>query len=163
MGYPVASIVMAKTHHMTRKYGSRSGSFAAQIAEYKESLDDLVNDAVLELYSGLVKGTPVGNPSLWKVNRGSAKAYVPKGYVGGSARANWRIVETPDDEVIHSTSNGAVPVLPVTWTKLYIINNMPYMVPLEYGHSSQVEIGWIRKNIDNFEQLLSELSRARPE
>lgn len=155
MGYSVASVVMAKTHHMTSKYGGRSGDFTTQIAELKESLDDLVSDAVLELYGRMVKDTPVGNPSLWMTK------YPPKGYVGGTARANWRIVETPDDEVIHSTSSSTVPVLPASWTKLYIINNMPYMVPLEYGHSTQVEIGWIRKNIDNFEQLLSELSSER--
>lgn len=146
---------MDKTRHMSKKYGNKAGSFTIQIEAFKQALGSTVNDAVLELYAGLVKGTPVGNPSLWLTK------YPPKHYVGGTARANWRIVVTPDDEVIHSTSISAPPTLPTSWDKLYIVNNVPYIIPLEYGHSKQVEPGWIRKNIDNFQQLLSELSRAR--
>ncbi|AZS50398.1 hypothetical protein DM558_07590 [Entomomonas moraniae] len=126
----------------------RNNSLSAQIDNYSNQMQDRANAAVLELYGELVKNTPVGNPSLW------LSGYHPKGYVGGTARANWRIVETPDNEIIHSTSVPTTPTLPTQWTKLYIINNVPYIVPLEYGHSRQIEAGWIRRSVDRFNLIL---------
>lgn len=145
---------MAKQHRMTRKYGGKNGSFTAKIASYSENLEDTVNAAVLALYGNLIKDTPVGNPSIWK-------SKPPKGYVGGTARANWKIVETPDDKVINSTSIPDTPSLPRGWSKLYIINNVSWIIPLEYGHSTQIEEGWIRKNVDRFQQIVREVLSER--
>lgn len=65
-------------------------------------------------------GTPVGNPSLWK-NPDAA----PPGYVGGRARASWQFSQTS----------------PVS---VKVESNLPYIVALEFGHSSQAPQGMVR-------------------
>lgn len=130
--------------HSTKEEITLVSSILTSIDAQIERVATYATNTVNGLYGELVKNTPVGNPDLWLSN------YHPPGYVGGTARANWRIVETPDDEVIHSTSISAVPEINTNWKQCYIINNVPYIWPLEYGHSSQVDAGWIRRAIEIF-------------
>jgi hypothetical protein len=64
----------------------------------------------------------------------------------GRARASWNVSEEKvDGSVKPEGSYGVPPATPVGALSgekvIYISNNLPYIVPLEYGHSSQAPKG----------------------
>jgi hypothetical protein len=65
----------------------------------------------------------------------------------GRARANWFVSEgAPRLETTESTTPAQRPKLEGR-TVIYITNSLPYIVPLEYGHSGQAPHGMVRKAI----------------
>lgn len=106
----------------------------------------------------LVRRTPVGNPELWAANKGKRRGdrgFVGKNYTGGRARANWiPSLETPSEAVIDQpdpTGAGAITKMAqVTGKfrigqdrKIWIVNNLEYIIPLANGHSRQAPPGWV--------------------
>lgn len=94
----------------------------------------------------VVLATPVGNPDLWK-------HAAPKGYVGGHARGNWQVgigiapegtldkVDPTGAEALaagESAIHGSKP-----GEDIHITNNVPYIVPLNEGHSTQAPAGFV--------------------
>jgi hypothetical protein len=108
----------------------------------------------------IVQATPVGNNTRWKHNMIRAQKGLPplpKGYVGGHARKNWQVTIGSNTAVIKpgvdSTGQGALSEgyriigdirQPVVG---YITNPLPYMQPLEEGHSKQAPAGMVRNAI----------------
>ncbi|NVZ70495.1 hypothetical protein [Pseudomonas costantinii] len=93
-----------------------------------------------------------------------------KGYVGGRFRGNWQFsIDTPADGVldqIDRSGNVSIAVLKAQVEALtigqtaYIVNNLPYSIPLEYGHSKQVPPGgMVRTTIARFQQIVDEAIR----
>lgn len=92
-----------------------------------------------------------------------------KDYVGGRFRGNWQFsIDTPAD----GTLDQVDPSGGVTLAKLrlqvgqltagqtaYIVNNLPYAVPLEYGHSQQAPGGMVRITLARFQQIVDEAIR----
>lgn len=92
-----------------------------------------------------------------------------KGYVGGQFRGNWQFsIGAPADGVLDQVDPGGN----VTLAKLklqveqltigqtaYIVNNLPYAVPLEYGHSKQAPGGMVRITLARFQQIVDEAIR----
>ncbi|UIN53613.1 hypothetical protein [Pseudomonas kribbensis] len=92
-----------------------------------------------------------------------------KGYVGGRFRGNWQFsIGAPADGVLDQVDPGGN----VTLAKLklqveqltigqtaYIVNNLPYAVPLEYGHSKQAPGGMVRITLARFQQIVDEAIR----
>ncbi|MCX4217397.1 hypothetical protein MKZ87_07065 [Pseudomonas sp. MCal1] len=92
-----------------------------------------------------------------------------KGYVGGRFRGNWQfLIGAPADGVLDQVDPGGN----VTLAKLklqveqltigqtaYIVNNLPYAVPLEYGHSKQAPGGMVRITLARFQQIVDEAIR----
>ncbi len=92
-----------------------------------------------------------------------------KDYVGGRFRGNWQFsIGTPADGVLDQVDPGGN----VTLAKLklqveqltigqtaYIVNNLPYAVPLEYGHSKQAPGGMVRTTLARFQQIVDEAIR----
>lgn len=88
-----------------------------------------------------------------------------KDYVGGRFRGNWQFsIGTPADGTLDraDASGGA------TLAKLklqvesftagqfaYIVNNLPYAIPLEYGHSTQAPSGMVRVTLARFQQIVA--------
>lgn len=106
-----------------------------------------------------VDRTPVGNPDLWdSLERADGtRRPAPDGYAGGRARGNWQasinvaLVGTVDgvdksgaktktkgfamiESLLDSQAIGSI---------IYLSNNLPYIIPLEEGHSSQAPAGSI--------------------
>lgn len=89
-------------------------------------LGRLAKAVKIELFSGVVYDTRVGDPSTWK-------SKPPPGYTGGRLRGNWQIqenapttapIERIDKEgsaVIEDISSGSTEV-----GKTYLVNNLPY-------------------------------------
>lgn len=92
-----------------------------------------------------------------------------KNYVGGRFRGNWQFsIDTPADGVldqIDPSGNVSVAVLMTQVQALtigqtaYIVNNLPYAVPLEYGHSKQAPGGMVRITLARFQQIVDEAIR----
>ncbi len=169
--------------------------FAAQLGQFIEKAKAAPNEVVrkisLQLLTGVVLRTPVGNPEVWKINR-TASEYnkavdewnanlrldpsntdsrgrlkkgkklndgmdiiAPDGYVGGHLRANWFVsigvdnrATTPAKDKSGDTSigRGTAVIMSSDATKgVYIKNNLPYAMPVEYGHSQvQAPAGMVR-------------------
>lgn len=90
-------------------------------------------------------------------------------YVGGRFRGNWQFsIGAPAEGVLDQID----PAGGVTLAKLrlqveqltigqtaYIVNNLPYAVPLEYGHSKQAPGGMVRITLARFQQIVDEAIR----
>lgn len=92
-----------------------------------------------------------------------------KDYVGGRFRGNWQFsIGAPAEGELDQVD----PAGGVTLAKLrlqveqltigqtaYIVNNLPYAVPLEYGHSKQAPGGMVRITLSRFQQIVDEAIR----
>lgn len=88
-----------------------------------------------------------------------------KDHVGGRFRANWQLsIGAP----VEGTLDQVDPAGGVTLAKLklqvesltagqtaYIVNNLPYAIPLEYGHSTQAPSGMVRVTLARFQQIVA--------
>lgn len=131
--------------------------------EIIESLENVTEDDVIEIalaaLSNVVRATPVGNPTLWQ-NPGSA----PPGYVGGHARRNWNVsLTSPKGGVVGSpgagggegaatseaigTGRAAIERFKIPNRRIIIQNNVPYIVPLNNGHSTQAPANFVAKAV----------------
>ena len=92
-----------------------------------------------------------------------------KGYVGGRFRGNWQFsIDTPAEGVLDQidvSGNVSIAVLKAQVQTLtagqtsYIVNNLPYGIPLEYGHSKQAPHGMIRVTLANFQKIVDDAIR----
>ncbi|WP_409300481.1 hypothetical protein [Pseudomonas sp. KCJK8993] len=92
-----------------------------------------------------------------------------KDYVGGRFRGNWQFsIDTPAEGVldqIDPSGNVTIAVLRTQVQSLtagqtaYIVNNLPYAVPLEYGHSQQAPGGMVRITLARFQHIVDEAIR----
>ncbi len=100
----------------------------------------------LEALSRIVFKTPVGNPELWQ-------RPPPKNYVGGRARGNWQLtIDTySDDEAANVDSAGGSTISEGVGhlaglgfgQVVFLTNNVPYIVRLEEGWSTQAPTGMV--------------------
>lgn len=103
--------------------------------------------------------------------RDSMEVKKPEGYTGGRFRGNWQIGldDLPGEETGKidksgvSTMNAGAAVLRRfkvgTTSTIYIVNNVPYAVPLEYGHSKQAPQGMVRLAVMEFTDAMNEALR----
>lgn len=90
-------------------------------------------------------------------------------YVGGRFRGNWQFsLETPaSGELDRIDPNGAETLATLVsqvqymtaGQVAYIVNNLPYAIPLEYGHSTQAPGGMVRITIERFQRIVDEAAR----
>lgn len=142
-------------------FGKGIRSFASKATA---AHDKITREATLDLFGGVIKATPVGNPDNWK-NPEAA----PPGYVGGRARGNWQVtIGSPAsgevdrvDEIGDATMADAEAKTPPGAGQVVLLtNNLPYIEKLEYGHSSQAEPGaMVRKNVARVQKMVDRLIR----
>lgn len=89
-----------------------------------------------------------------------------KGYVGGRFKGNWQV--SVNKQTVGETgridpsgtatlaAGVAVAHTAIAGHTIYIQNNVPYALPLEYGHSKQAPGGMVRITVARFQQLVSE-------
>lgn len=93
----------------------------------------------------------------------------PNGYVGGRFRANWHlsidVVENVTFDEVDPSGQETIAALVSAVSDFtagqtaYLINNLPYSVPLEYGHSTQAPSGMVRVTLARFQQIVNEAVR----
>jgi hypothetical protein len=92
-----------------------------------------------------------------------------KDYVGGRFRANWHlsinVVENVTFDEVDPSGNETIAALVSAVSDFtagqvaYLINNLPYAIPLEYGHSKQAPGGMVRITVARFQQIVDEVIR----
>ena len=92
-----------------------------------------------------------------------------QGYVGGRFRGNGQFsIDSPateDLDRIDPSGSEAIAALISQVQALtigqtaYIVNNLPYAIPLEYGHSTQAPAGMVRVTLANFQRIVDEAIR----
>jgi hypothetical protein len=92
-----------------------------------------------------------------------------KGYVGGRFRGNWQftigVPAVGELDRIDPTGAATLAALRAEVATLtagqtaYIVNNLPYAIPLEYGHSTQSPQGMVRVTLARFQQIVNEAVR----
>jgi len=146
------------TKYSIREFRRKARNFSKTLAPSK--FEQFLKSIVIQLWSGFIFGTPVGNSDLWKVK--------PKErYVGGRARGNWQmtinhraqgIIDTIDPDGMKTMSEGlkVLSVMPNhgMGITIWITNNLPYIVALENGHSTQKPVGWIGMTIQRVGAML---------
>lgn len=83
----------------------------------------------------------------------------------GRAQGNWQATEnTPfTGQTGRKGSGGSISRADSVLSKgiglFYLSNNLPYIVPLEYGYSGKAPSGMVRRNVARIRQLISEAQR----
>lgn len=127
-------------------------------AEEKANL--VVKSIIVDLMRNIDMRSPVGKREIWEVNIARASRGLPptpKGYLGGHFRANWQLgVDTvptgeingidPTGALTLSAAIGAIPD-DVIGHRYHYVNNTPYALPLENGHSTQAPLGMVGLSI----------------
>ncbi|WP_095110561.1 hypothetical protein [Pseudomonas sp. Irchel 3E20] len=90
-------------------------------------------------------------------------------YVGGRFRANWNFsIGSVDNSFrIHPDPTGAEATARLVAGAIefkagqtaFIVNNLPYAIPLEFGHSTQAPGGMVRVTVARFQQIVLEAIR----
>lgn len=153
------------------------GSAAEQIAAYNAKAASInagiTADQANYTKSGNLKGGLRLRKPLTKreqrENFGLGVRRAGQGYVGGRFRSNWQLTtgapaageiediesagETLDRLLVAAGDLSAGEVA-------YIVNNLPYAIPLEYGHSSQAPGGMVRVTVADFQRIVEEAIRT---
>lgn len=131
-------------------------AFEDDIKKTQQTIEISVSENIAETafaaLSAVTLATPVGNPTLWQ-NPENA----PPGYVGGRARGNWQVgvgiekggetgqVDASGSNVI---SNARATLVGYQLGQRVIINNnVPYIVRLNSGSSTQAPSGFVEKAV----------------
>lgn len=135
------------------RYAGATGSFALDLAKFaeqaQEAIDETLQEVVIELGNSLIRMSPVDT---------------------GRFRGNWQFsIGTPasgsldvNDPSGNETSARIVgdSILFKAGETAYIVNNLPYAIPLEYGHSDQAPGGMVRITLARFQAIVEEAIRT---
>lgn len=134
-------------------------NFADLADRISEDTEKVVRGTLLGIASKVVKGTPVGNPNLWK-------SKPPKGYRGGTLRGAWNAgLDTPDREQSGSKDKSGAATIGAISTTLagfnmgqtfYLSNPQPYAVRVERGWSQQRPQGMLRVALTNLQRYIDD-------
>ncbi|WP_421560828.1 MULTISPECIES: HK97 gp10 family phage protein [unclassified Pseudomonas] len=137
---------------MTSRYGGQQGSFAESLAAFaeqtKEAIDDVFREVVIEIGTSVIRLSPVDT---------------------GRFKGNWQFtVGAPSSQsidIFDKAGHETIATLVAEVSKLeagqvaYIVNNLVYGVPLEYGHSDQAPAGMVQITLARFQQIVEEAIR----
>jgi hypothetical protein len=134
------------------KYAGKQGNFGLQLAEFaeqaKEAVDASLREVVIEIGNSLIRMSPVDT---------------------GRFRGNWQFsIDTPAGGTLADLDpTGTETLARLTGDSIlfkagetaYIVNNLPYAIPLEYGHSDQAPGGMVRITLARFQRIVDEAIR----
>jgi len=131
----------------------RETNFALDVSKWCEKVDGAIDQTLrtifIEVGSSLVRISPVDT---------------------GRFRGNWQFnldapalgqLETTDRDGAETISRLVAEANSFTAGQVaYIVNNLPYAVELEYGHSQQAPQGIVRITVARFQQIVREAARV---
>lgn len=134
------------------RYAGKQGSFGLQLAEFaeqaKEAVDASLREVVIELGNSLIRMSPVDT---------------------GRFRGNWQFsIDNPAEGTLADLDPAGTEtsarlagdsILFKSGETAYIVNNLPYAIPLEYGHSDQAPGGMVRVTLARFQQIVEDAIR----
>jgi len=147
-------------------------SFKSQISAFTQKVEDnsekVFRGTALQLFGEIVRATPVGNKDLWE-NRylWGQLGFVQEGYTGGRLRGNWQAevngknigqLDTVDKNGSNTVAKGQANMASAkAGDSIYLFNNLPYAIPVEYGHSAkQRPEGMVRVTLLGFNKAIAE-------
>jgi hypothetical protein len=142
---------------------SFSSDFAKESDNAIKAVNETIKVAAIDLMSGTITSSPVGNPDLWK------SGYAPPGYTGGSFRSNWYLTQfTPsvkyDGDLVVSRSDKITGIVnSITRkdsTQWILTNNAPYAQRIESGWSTQAPAGVVAPNLSRVNAKFSQIEKA---
>lgn len=122
-------------------------------------LDQITRKVVLDVGTRLVMRSPVGDPSIWQ-------SAAPKGYTGGHFRGNWQYGEgfIPQGALATVDKSGRASIARLKPSAKpggkvhYIVNNLPYAMALERGHSKQAPQGIVGLTVMEFRPIVEKVA-----
>ena len=143
---------MARGSHMSERYGGKSGSFELQLAEFaaqaKGAVDVSLREIIVKIGMSLISMSPVdtgGFRGNWQFSIGAPGGGTLDALDPTGEQATARLV---GDSIEFRAGTTA-----------FIVNNLPYAIPLEYGHSDQAPGGMVRITQARFRQIVEEAIR----
>lgn len=139
-------------NHMTSRFGGLNGSFAQQLQQFRdqtlEDMDEVFRRVMIEIGTTVIRLSPVDT---------------------GRFRGNWQFtVDAPASASLdnydpdgHDTIAQLVSeVQHLSYGQTaYLVNNLIYAIPLEYGHSGQAPAGMVRITLAGFQQMVQQAVR----
>lgn len=133
------------------------------VKKIQKAGDKVVRAAALELFSVIIKRTPVGNPSLWASD-------VPAGYSGGTLRGNWQTtIGSPANNVLNDKDSLGSATLGRASnavsqyngkSSIFFTNNLPYAHRIEYNKwSTQAPEGMVRVSVISFTASINKAAK----
>lgn len=122
------------------------GEFAAQA---KENAQQVVRKVAGDALAKVVLRTPV--------DTGRARANWVTTYGNPSFVATAKVDKTGEGTILKG--QGTIRRAPAGET-IYIINSLPYAIPLEYGHSKQAPAGMVRVTVTEFQAFVDNAVRS---
>jgi hypothetical protein len=134
------------------RYAGATGSFALDLAKFaqqaQEAIDETLQEVVIELGNSLIRMSPVDT---------------------GRFRGNWQFsISAPAGGTLDTLDKGGGDTSAriagdalyfKAGETAYIVNNLPYAIPLEYGHSDQAPGGMVRITLARFQAIVEEAIR----
>lgn len=123
---------------------------------------EIVKVISIELFSGVITSSPVGNPALWKNPQAAGD-----GYTGGSFRSNWYLTKTVESvkyDVDRNISEGeavsdiAKRIQGSESDSWILSNNAPYAQRIENGWSTQAPVGVVAPNVKRVESQIPRIA-----
>ncbi|WP_238591839.1 HK97 gp10 family phage protein [Pseudomonas abietaniphila] len=141
-----------KIHHMTSRYSGLNGSFAETLQQFRdqtlENMDEIFRKTVIQIGTSVIRLSPVDT---------------------GRFVGNWQFtidqpasgtLENYDKEKHETIARFISEVQALTFGQTaYLVNNLPYAIPLEYQHSSQAPAGMVGITLELFDQFVREAVR----
>lgn len=131
----------------------------------KKALEETYDVVSIELFSGVITSSAVGNPSLWKNPNGAES-----GYLGGAFRSSWMLTfGQPSSELPSGIVSKSSKINQITTGILgdlsgksrYLTSNLPYSERLEYeAWSKQQPLGVIAPNVSRVESQIPRIAAA---
>ena len=124
-----------------------------------KKVSTVVKESAIDLFSEIIRETPVGDPSLWKNPP-------PADYVAGSLQSNWQCtLDTPASgkltTITADTATISAMESVVQTAKadqpIFLTNNLPYGERIEYLGWSHVQKpeGMVRVSVSKFQNKLA--------
>lgn len=124
------------------------GEFAAQA---KENAQQVVRKVAGDALAKVVLRTPV--------DTGRARANWVTTYGNPSFVTTAKVDKTGEGTILKG--QGTIRRTPAGET-IYILNSLPYAIPLEYGHSKQAPAGMVRLTVAEFQTFVDNAVRSLP-
>lgn len=141
---------------MTRKYGDKNGNFSFQVGEFVEQAKEAINaterEIIIEIGRSVIKMSPV-DTGLFRNNWNFSISTLDLNTTDEADQSGGKAIARLIDGAIEFQAGQTA----------YITNNLPYAIPLEYGHSDQAPGGMVRITLARFTQIVEEAIRNNRE
>lgn len=150
---------------MTSRNKNVGFELTKRIEGIKRSMNRVTYEAVAAMVQRMDAVSPVGDAKLWKDQKDAARK-VAAGYRGGQFRGNWQLgvnqrpvgwlpgAIDPTGGNTVAKNIGAIPAMASRGYKFYLVNNTPYALALEQGHSTQAPYAFIYRAKREFNQIV---------